>query len=76
MKHFRDLVTKPLLRGSFSILWYLEETIEGYIARHKEKSKRSIWTAKGNEIIEKAIRASRRLIAKQTGALQWDFFGP
>jgi hypothetical protein len=44
----------------------LTAAIEGYIAVHNENPKPFIWAAKANDILQKAIRANRRLSSKKT----------
>jgi transposase len=68
-RFFRDLTTQQLQRGVFTSVPDLIETIEDYIAEHNKNPKPFIWTAKANDILEKVVRANRRLSAKQNGAL-------
>nr|MBA2658548.1 IS630 family transposase [Nitrosospira sp.] len=43
--------------------------IKEYIAMHNQSPKPFVWTAKANDILQKVIRANRRLSSKQNGAL-------
>jgi hypothetical protein len=43
--------------------------IEAYIEHHNENPKPFVWTARANDILQKVIRANRRSITKQNGAL-------
>jgi hypothetical protein len=47
----------------------LIETIDRYIARHNQQPKPFIWTASAKDILEKVVRANRRLSSKQNDAL-------
>ncbi|HET7568964.1 MAG TPA: IS630 family transposase, partial [Gammaproteobacteria bacterium] len=40
-----------------------------YIDQHNQQPKPFIWTASANDILEKVVRANRRLSAKQNDAL-------
>ena len=66
---FRDLTTQPLRRGVFTSVPELIQTIDAYIAEHTKNPKPFIWTAKATDILEKVVRANRRLSSKQNGAL-------
>ncbi len=68
-RFFRDLTAKQLRRGVFHSVPDLIETINDYIAKHNENPKPFIWTAKAKDILEKVVRANRRLSSKQNGAL-------
>jgi hypothetical protein len=43
--------------------------IDEYIAMHYENPKPFVWTAKANDILQKVIRANRRLGSKKNEAL-------
>ncbi|HLE33616.1 MAG TPA: IS630 family transposase, partial [Bacteroidota bacterium] len=43
--------------------------IEEYVRLHNENPKPFIWTAKAADILQKVIRANRRLSSKQNEAL-------
>jgi len=68
-RFFRDLTTQQLRRGVFTSVQDLTRTIENYIDQHNDNPKPFIWTAKANDILEKVVRANKRLSAKQNGAL-------
>ncbi|WP_089723791.1 IS630 family transposase [Candidatus Thiosymbion oneisti] len=68
-RFFRDLTTRQLRRGVFISVPELIQSIEGYIAEHNQNPKPFIWTAKASDILEKVVRANRRLSSKQNGAL-------
>ena len=68
-RFFRDLTSERLRRGVFTEVLQLIGAIEAYIAQHNENPKSFVWTAKANDILQKVIRANRRLSAKQNGAL-------
>lgn len=68
-RFFRDLTCQQLRRGVFSSVPELIETIDQYIGTHNQKPKPFIWTAKANDILEKVVRANRRLSSKQNATL-------
>jgi len=68
-RFFRDITTERLRRGVFTSVPDLIRTIEGYVDHHNENPKPFIWTAKANDILQKVIRANRRLSSKQNDAL-------
>lgn len=68
-RFFRDLTTQQLRRGVFTSVPELIQTIDNYIAEHNQNPKPFIWTAKASDILEKVVRANRRLSSKQNGAL-------
>ena len=68
-RFFRDLTTQQLRRGVFTSVPELIQTIDGYISEHNRKPKPFIWTAKASDILQKVVRANRRLSSKQNGAL-------
>jgi transposase len=68
-RFFRDLTSERLRRGIFTGVPQLIGAIEAYIAQHNENPKPFVWTAKANDILQKVIRANRRLSTKQNGAL-------
>jgi hypothetical protein len=43
--------------------------IEKYIAVHNQNPKPFVWTAKANDILQKVIRANRRIGSKKNEAL-------
>jgi len=68
-RFFRDLTTERLRRGVFHSVPDLIAAIESYVATHNENPKPFIWTAKAKDILEKVIRANKRLSSKQNAAL-------
>ena len=68
-RFFRDISTERLDRGVFRSVPDLIVAIEHYITVHNQKPKPFIWTAKANDILQKVIRANRRLSSKQNEAL-------
>ena len=68
-RFFRDISENRLCRGVFTGVPHLISAIEAYIEQHNENPKPFVWTAKANDILQKVIRANRRLSAKQNGAL-------
>lgn len=68
-RFFRDITTQRLRRGVFRSVPELTKAIEEYIAKHNDAPKPFIWTAKANDILEKVVRANRRLSSKQNDAL-------
>ncbi len=68
-RFFRDLTTQRLRRGVFTRVPELVGAIDQYIVKHNEQPKPFIWTAKADDILEKVVRANRRLSSKQNDAL-------
>ena len=68
-RFFRDLTSQQLRRGVFTRVSELVDTINAYIAQHNHNPKPFIWTFKANYLLEKVVRANRRLSSKQNGAL-------
>ncbi|APZ43758.1 IS630 family transposase [Acidihalobacter ferrooxydans] len=68
-RFFRDLTTQRLRRGVFSSVPELIESINTYIEQHNQNPKPFIWTAKAKDILEKVVRANRKLSSKQNDAL-------
>jgi len=66
-RFFRDITTDRLRRGVFRSLPELISTIKKYIAMHNQDPKPFVWTAKANDILQKVIRANRRLSSKKNG---------
>ncbi len=60
-RFFRDLTWERLGRGVFTGVPQLIGAIEAYIEQHNESPKPFVWTAKANDILQKVIRANRRL---------------
>ena len=68
-RFFRDLSTQRLERGVFRSVPELTTAINDYVAVHNKNPKPFIWTAKATDILQKVIRANRRLSSKQNEAL-------
>jgi transposase len=68
-RFFRDLTTERLRRGVFRSVPELIAAIQEYIAMHNRDPKPFVWTAKANDILQKVIRANRRLSSKKNEAL-------
>jgi transposase len=68
-RFFRDLSTQRLERGVFRNVPELTAAIKAYVAVHNKNPKPFIWTAKAKDILQKVIRANRRLSSKQNEAL-------
>ena len=68
-RFFRSLTTDRLRRGVFRSVPELTAAIEEYVRLHNENPKPFIWTAKASDILQKVIRANRRLSSKQNEAL-------
>ena len=68
-RFFRDLTTERLRRGVFRSVPELVNAIEDYVVVHNENPKPFIWTAKANDILQKVIRANRRLSSRQNDSL-------
>ena len=68
-RFFRDLTTERLRRGVFTSVPELTAAIDAYIAHHNIKPKPFIWTKTARDILQKVIRANRRLSSKQNAAL-------
>lgn len=68
-RFFRGLTTDRLRRGVFRSVPELIAAIEEYVRLHNENPKPFIWTAKAADILQKVIRANRRLSSKQNEAL-------
>ncbi len=69
-RFFRDLATERLRRGVFTSVPELVTAIDAYVAVHNTDPKPFIWTKSARDILQKVIRANRRLSAKQNEALQ------
>ena len=68
-RFFRDLSTERLERGVFRSVPELITAIQDYVSVHNKNPKPFIWTAKAADILQKVIRANRRLSSKQNEAL-------
>jgi hypothetical protein len=65
----RSISTDRLERGVFRSVPELVAAIDEYIVMHNQNPKPFIWTAKANDILQKVIRANRRLGSKKNEAL-------
>ena len=68
-RFFRDLTCDRLRRGVFHSVPDLIAAIEGHVASHNENPKPFIWTAEAKDILQKVMRANKRLSSKQNDAL-------
>jgi transposase len=67
-RFFRDITVERLRRGVFTSVPELVAAIHGYI-HHNTDPKPFIWTKSARDILQKVIRANRRLSSKQNEAL-------
>jgi transposase len=68
-RFFRDLTTERLRRSAFASVPDLIAAIDAYVAHHNQKPKPFIWIKSANDILQKVIRANRRLSSKQNATL-------
>lgn len=68
-RFFRDLTTERLRRGVFASVPDLVAAIDDYVAHHNHHPKPFIWTKSARDILQKVIRANRRLSSKQNETL-------
>lgn len=68
-RFFRDITVNRLRRGVFASVPELVTAIKDYIAHHNTDPKPFIWTKSAADILQKVIRANRRLSSKQNGTL-------
>jgi transposase len=68
-RFFRDITTQRLRRGVFTSVTELVDAIDEYIAHHNIKPKPFVWTKSARDILQKVIRANRRLSSKQNATL-------
>jgi len=68
-RFFRGISTDRLERGVFRSVPELITTIDEYVAIHNQNPKPFVWTAKANDILQKVIRANRKLGSKKIEAL-------
>ena len=64
-RFFRDITTARLRNGVFHSVPELTQAIDDYIKHHNKNPKPFIWTAQAKGILEKVIRANRRLCSQQ-----------
>ena len=68
-RFFRDITDRRLRRGVFTSVLDLVAAINDYIAHHNSNPKPFIWTASARDILQKVIRANKRLSSKQNATL-------
>jgi len=68
-RFFRDITTERLRRGVFTSVPELICAIDEYIVHHNTNPKPFIWTKSARDILQKVIRANRRLSSKQNATL-------
>ena len=68
-RFFRDITTERLRRGVFTSVPELVAAIDEYVVHHNTNPKPFIWTKSARDILQKVIRANRRLSSKQNGTL-------
>ncbi|HET7569889.1 MAG TPA: IS630 family transposase, partial [Gammaproteobacteria bacterium] len=68
-RFFRDLTDQRLRRGVFTSVAELITAIDEYVAHHNDNPKPFIWTKSARDILQKVIRANRRLSSKQNETL-------
>lgn len=68
-RFFRDITDQRLRCGVFTSVQDLVEATDHYIARHNTNPKPFIWTKNARDILQKVIRANRRLSSKQNATL-------
>ena len=60
-RFFRDITVNRLRRGVFTSVPELVTAIDEYVAHHNTEPKPFIWTKSARDILQKVIRANRRL---------------
>ena len=68
-RFFRDITVGRLRNGVFRSVGELVEAIDQYISGHNKNPKPFVWTACAHDILQKVMRANRRLSSKQNEAL-------
>ena len=68
-RFFRDLTVDRLRRGVFHGVPDLIAALNTYVASHNENPKPFVWTAKAKDILQKVLRANKRLSSKQNATL-------
>jgi transposase len=68
-RFFRDLTAERLRRGVFASVPDLIAAIDDYVAHHNHDPKPFIWTKSARDILQKVLRANRRLSSKQNETL-------
>ena len=69
-RFFRDITENRLRRGVFTSVPELIAAIDHYVTHHNASPKPFIWTKSARDILQKVIRANRKLSAKQNEALR------
>ena len=67
-RFFRSISPDRLERGVFRSIPELIAAIDEYIAVHNQFPKPFVWTAKADDILQKVIRANRKLGLKKNEA--------
>ena len=67
-RFFRSISPDRLERGVFRSIPELIAAIDEYIAMHNQFPKPFVWTAKADDILQKVIRANRKLGLKKNEA--------
>lgn len=67
-RFLRDITTERIRRGVFTSVPELSAAIDDYAAHHNRQPKPFIWTKSARDILQKVIRANRRLSSKQNAA--------
>ena len=68
-RFFRDITENRLRRGVFTSVPELIAAIDQYVTHHNTSPKPFIWTKSARDILQKVIRANRKLSPKQNEAL-------
>jgi len=68
-RFFRDITTERIRRGVFTSVPEWITAIDNYVAHHNRQPKPFIWTKSARDILQKVIRANRRLSSKQDATL-------
>ena len=68
-----DITENRLRRGVFTSVPELIAAIDQYVTHHNTSPKPFIWTKSARDILQKVIRANRKLSAKQNEALRYFF---
>ena len=69
-RFFRDITTERIRRGVFTSVPEWITAIDNYVAHHNRQPKPFIRTKSARDILQKVIRANRRLSSKQNAALR------
>jgi len=63
-RFFRDITAERLRRGVFTSVPELVGAINECVAHHNKEPKLYIWTKSARDILQKVIRANRRLSSR------------